>query len=284
MQDTSKNIQVNEEHYDHIYSRINVDAVIAKLENLDHFLADAIITDTSWHGMYLNDLANRIKGKKVLEIGCGNGLNALIMTILGAEVTANDISKQSGRIIREVSSRLAIKNIEFVEGDFREDKISIPAGSFDFVIGKAFLHHLTHELETEFLARTALLLKSNGEARFLEPATNSQTLDKLRWMIPVPGRPSMLNKRAFADWKKNDPHPDRDNSSDHFIKSGKRFFSKVQIIPIGTIERFCRLMPRGTLNRRYRRWAHRIEPQLPFWFRYKAARSQVIIYQQPNPA
>jgi hypothetical protein len=174
---------------------------------------------------------------------------------------------------------MAIKNVEFVNGDFRH--VSVTMGSFDFVIGKAFLHHLTHELETEFLARSALLLKSDGEARFFEPATNSQKLDKLRWMVPVPGRPSILNKRVFAEWKKNDPHPDRDNSSDHYIKSGKRFFSKVEVVPIGTIERFCRLIPEGNFNRKYRRWAHRIQPGLPFWLRHKAARSQLIIYQQP---
>jgi 2-polyprenyl-3-methyl-5-hydroxy-6-metoxy-1,4-benzoquinol methylase len=279
MQDISSNIQINEEHYDVVYSQTNLDAIIAKLRDLDNFLADATITDTSWHGMYLNNFADRIKGKKVFEIGSGDGLNALIMAKLGAKVTANDISTQSGRIIREISSELAIKNIEFVNGDFRN--VTVDEGSFDFVIGKAFLHHLTHELETEFLARAARLLKPDGEARFFEPATNSQNLDKLRWMVPVPGRPSILNKRVFAEWKKNDPHPDRDNSADHFVESGKRFFAKVEVIPIGTIERFCRLIPEGPFNRKYRRWAHRVQPRLPFWIRHKAARSQTIIYQQP---
>jgi 2-polyprenyl-3-methyl-5-hydroxy-6-metoxy-1,4-benzoquinol methylase len=280
MQDTSKNIQTNKDHYDEFYSKTNVDSIIAKLNDLDRFLSDATLTDTSWHGMYFNDFAGRIKGKKVFEVGSGDGLNALIMAKLGAEVTANDVSKQSGRIIQEISSKLGIQNIDFVSGDFRQ--IPVTAGSFDFVIGKAFLHHLTHELESEFLARTASLLKANGEARFFEPATNSQTLDKLRWMVPVPGRPSNLNKRAFAEWKTNDPHPDRDNSSDHYINSGERFFAKVEVVPIGTIERFCRLLPEGKLNRKYRRWAHRVQPRLPFWLRHNAARSQLIIYQQPK--
>lgn len=274
------NILKNKKHYDSFYSKVDTDKIINKLQNVDIFLSDAILTDTSWHGMYLNKFSERIKGKEVLEIGCGDGLNALIMAVLGAKVTANDISSRSGVIINEVSAKLGLDNISFVEGEFQ--KAEMKTNSFDFIIGKAFLHHLTHTLEEEFLCQTAKLLKPDGEVRFFEPAMNSKLLDNLRLMVPVSGRPSSMSKKAYNKWKVNDPHPQRDNSSSHYIKTGKRYFTDVEVTYVGTVERLSRLMPENSFNRKYRRWAHRIESKLPKWFRYKAARSQLIRYRNPK--
>jgi 2-polyprenyl-3-methyl-5-hydroxy-6-metoxy-1,4-benzoquinol methylase len=274
------NITRNIEHYDTVYSQVTMNDIVKKVRNLESFLDDATKTDTSWHGFYQGDFANRLKGKKVLELGCGDGLNALIMAALGADVIANDISTESERLIHESATALQLNNIQAVSGNFVD--LPFEKHSFDFVVGKAFLHHLTHETESIYLNKVATLLKPNGEARFFEPATNNQTLDTLRWMIPVPGRPSILNRNAFANYKKQDPHPERDNSSEHFVQVGRQFFVDIKIICIGSIERFCRLLPQGQLNRSFRRWAHRIETKLPKWFRYQVARSQLIVYTQPR--
>jgi SAM-dependent methyltransferase len=201
------------------------------------------------------------------------------MAALGARVTANDISSSSERIISEASAKLAFENVKPVCGDFAT--LNFASQSFDFVIGKLFLHHLTHELERIYLKKVARVLKPDGEARFFEPAVNSQYLDRRRWMMPVPGRPSILSRKAFAQWKQQDPHSDRDNSSSHFLHIGRTLFREVEIVPIGSLERLCRLMPRGQWTRRYRRFAHRVETRLPRWFRDTAARSQLIIYRFP---
>ena len=47
-------------------------------------------------------------------------------------------------------------------------------------MGKAFLHHLTHEDEALYLSKVAALLREGGEARFVEPAVNSRILDSVR--------------------------------------------------------------------------------------------------------
>src|SRR5262249_21657548 len=162
--------------------------------------------------------------KRVLEIGCGDGINALIMGALGAEVIANDISSESERLVREASARLRLHNVRAISGDFT--KLDLPFRSFDFVVGKALLHHLTHECENEYLARIGQLLKYEGEARFFEPAINSKILDKIRWLVPVPGRPSILQKAAYARWKAEDPHPERDNSSTYYLSNGRKYFKE----------------------------------------------------------
>lgn len=273
-------ISLNREHFDKVYSKINIDEIINKLQNLSEFLDDATKTDTSWHGIYLDGFADRIIGKRIFEHGCGYGLNALIMASLGAQVIANDISTESERIIKEVASRLKITNIDPLSGDFAD--LPFRHRSFDFVVGKMVLHHLTHNIEEMYLSKFSKILKPDGEARFVEPSANSPLLDKLRLLVPKKNRPSIINKRAFAEWKAKDHNPDRNNSSNHFFQIGKRFFDKIQIIPVGSIEWFYRLMPQGSFNRRYRRWAHRMETKLPLTFRQKAAPSQLIVYSHPK--
>jgi SAM-dependent methyltransferase len=280
MTDLHDNITTNKNHYDHVYSKIHVDEVVRKVDNLDAFLSDAIRTDTSWHGLYHGNFRETIAGKRVFEIGCGDGTNALIMAAIGAEVVANDISHMSSEIIIAAADRLGLSNISTVVGDF--STISFDMHSFDFVVGKAFLHHLTHELEEQYVRKICTILKQNGEARFFEPAVNSHFLDQIRWMIPVGSRPSILNRARFAEWKAKDPHPERNNSTTHFVALGRQFFHDVEAVYIGSIERLHRLLPSGTFNRSFRRWAHAAEEHLPNSFRRVAARSQLLVYRNPR--
>jgi len=87
----------------------------------------------------------------------------------------------------------------------------------------------------------------------------------LRWAVPMGKRPSKwLNRKAFEKWEESDPHPDRDNSSKHFKSLGTRFFSNVEIIPMGVLERFYRILPFSVKTlRKYRRSALRLEKYAP---------------------
>lgn len=273
-----QNIEKNKRHYDQLYADYPVGNIIYWINNLDNFLKNAIATETSWFALYHGGLKNRLQGKKVMEMGCGDCVNVGVMAALGAQVFANDISSESGKIIKKLNESCQFDfPITFVAGDFLENEL--PGNSFDFVIGKAFLHHLSLPLEEQFLKETTRLLKRNGEARFFEPAVNSKFLDKMRWMIPVGERPSSLNKLAFKNWKENDPHPDRSFSSRHFKKAGEKYFNYVQIIPVGTLERFSRLLKWGERKNHFRRWALRNENKLPFWLNRTLTRSQLIIYK-----
>ncbi|MGE0757693.1 MAG: class I SAM-dependent methyltransferase [Pirellulaceae bacterium] len=276
MDNTAKNTQ----HYDQRYRSVRVDCIVNIVRGFQVFLDDAVQTDTSWHGFYKHGFAQRLAGKRVLELGCGDGLNALIMASLGAHVVANEISAESMRIVTEAAATLNLSNVETLLGDFGE--LSIEERAFDFVVGKAILHHLTHDIEEAYVGKITRILKPTGEARFFEPAVNSRVLDAIRWLVPVPGRPSMLSRKAFAAWKAADPHPDRDNSSAHYRRLGNKYFDKVDIEPIGSLERLCRWMPRKGWSRAYRRWAHRVEVRLPQTFRNFAARSQLIEYRLPR--
>ena len=275
------NLDVNKQHYDHSYSDVDVSAIVAKVRDVDRFLDDATVTDATWVALYQGDFRARLRGADVLELGAGNGLNALVMAALGARVVAVDISEVTPRIIADAAGRLGLTgSITALAGDFAD--MHFPRDSFDFVVGKAFLHHLTHEVEDRYLRNTAAVLRATGEARFTEPAINSRVLDAMRWMVPVPGRPSRLNARAWARYKAEDPHPDRDNSSQHYRDAGLRYFEDVRTIPLGGLHRLYRLLPKGEFNRAFRRAAFRAERLLPAPVQSKIAEGQVVIMRRPR--
>ncbi|MFK2820685.1 class I SAM-dependent methyltransferase [Flavobacteriaceae sp. LMIT009] len=282
-QKSISNIDKNRSFYDNKYKDVNVKGLVKTLNNLNVFLDDATSTDISWVGMYVNNLRNEVRGKKILELGCGKCVNAAVLAALGAKVCANDISDYSGDIVDALNREFEFEyKIEFIQGDFTTR--IFPSHSFDMVIGKAFLHHLTLEYETLVLMKISEVLKPEGEARFFEPAVNSKLLDELRWAIPMNNRPSKLfNPAGFKIWEEKDPHPHRDNSSKHFKNIGNIYFENTTIIPMGVLERFYRVLPFSNKTlRKYRRNALKIEKFLPRFIQSVGARSQTVIYRNPK--
>lgn len=277
------NIERNKSYYDAQYKQINVKSILSKLHSLDTHFERTITTEISWVGMYSNNFKDRIKGKIILELGCGDCVNVAIMAALGAKVIANDISDQSGEIVNALNNSYSFKHeITFLHGDFTQSNLD--ETSLDFVIGKAFLHHLTLSHERKIIEGIVKVLRTDGEARFFEPAVNSKVLDALRWAVPMNDRPSKLfQPKAFKQWEDNDPHPERDNSSKHFIELGNAFFNSVDIIPLGVFERFNRILPfKGKRNADFKRIALNLEKMFPKSVRRLGARSQLVIYKNPK--
>lgn len=275
-----KNQEKNKLFYNNLYSNYSIHNILYWLNNLEDYLKFATTKETSWFAIYYNNFQERLSGKTVMEMGCGDCNNAAIMAALGAKVYANDIALASGEIVKKLNDNFNFKYpITFIEGDFLNN--NLPSNNFDFVIGKAFLHHLTIPVERKFLNETARLLKQDGEARFFEPAVNNKIIDEIRWHISVGGRPSKFNKAAFKKWKEEDPHPDRSYSSKHFLNAGNEFFKECETIPIGTLDRFRRLIPYRKLNGLYSKWALQNEKHLPQFINSSFARSQLILFRGP---
>ncbi len=275
------NSQKNRQLYEEYYGKVDIDGIINNLNNFDKFFNNAKITHTSWVGFYRNDFDKDLKGKRVLELGCGDCENAAIMSYLGAEVYALDIAQASGAIIEKLNQNYDFeKPLQFIFGDFLE--ADIPEDFFDYVVGKAFVHHLTPEQEILYTEKIVSILKKDGVVRYFEPAVNSKFLDKIRFLIPLRDRPSSLQKKKFKAWKESDPHPERDNSSASYRKIGEKYFVETRIYCIGSIEKFHRLFPRGVNTKRFRQLAYRIEAKLPRFFQDAFARSQTVEYRIPK--
>lgn len=280
---SAQNIDHNKAHYDSVYKDVNINSILKVIRNLDSYLEGATSSDISWVGMYKDNFKNQVKEKTVLELGCGDCTNAAVLAALGAKVVANDISDRCADIIEALNKNHKFNYpIKFLKGDFT--KSNVIEHSFDFVIGKAFLHHLTLKLEYEILKKITKVLKPTGEARFFETAVNSKVLDELRWAVPMNNRPSKwFQPKAFRAWENSDPHPPRDNSSKHYKEVGNQLFNTVKIIPLGIFERFSRLLPGHKKKKAgFKKRALWAEHYLPIAIRSYGARSQVIIYRKPK--
>lgn len=106
-----------------------------------------------------------LAGKRVLEIGVGNGIDAVEMLRGGAIYTGIDITQNhlnlTRRYIAFVSADEFPGRLETImEGDLLECDL---AGNYDLVYSFGVMHHIAHE--AEFLRRIHGLLLPGGELR-----------------------------------------------------------------------------------------------------------------------
>lgn len=121
-----------------------------------------------------------VRGKTVLEYGCGDGENTVILANRGAKVIALDISAE---LLAVAKKRLEINGCDGVElliGSAHT--LPLPDESVDVVFGMAILHHLDLELAGREIKR---VLRKGGRGIFKEPVRNSKLLARLRKLFPA---------------------------------------------------------------------------------------------------
>jgi SAM-dependent methyltransferase len=125
-------------------------------------------------------LLGDVRGRQVLELGCGSGANTVCLVGRGASVCALDISED---LIRLARRRLEVSGCAggscFVVGSAHQ--LPLPDASVDVVFGIAILHHLDLSLVSREVHR---VLRQGGHAIFQEPVRNSPTLRAVRSLIP----------------------------------------------------------------------------------------------------
>ena len=89
--------------------------------------------------MYSYLLNKELRGKNVLVMGCGFGLDAILLARTGANVTAFDLSPEAILIARELANREGLK-IAFAK--MPAEKLRYDSDSFDVVFARDILHHV----------------------------------------------------------------------------------------------------------------------------------------------
>ena len=128
---------------------------------------------------YAFHLLGDVRGKTVLEYGCGDGLNTVILAKRGAKVIALDISAELLGVARK---RLEVNGCDAVDlliGSAHS--LPLPDESVDVIFGMAILHHLELDLASREVLR---VLKKGGRAIFEEPTRNSKLVTRLRGLFP----------------------------------------------------------------------------------------------------
>lgn len=132
---------------------------------------------------YRYRVAGDLRGKHVLDVGCGEGLNTVVLAKLGAFVTGIDISQGA---IDAAAERARINGIsDRVRFECAPLELArLEPGSFDVIWGEAILHHLLSDLDG-MLERIVSWAKPDGTILFAEPVVLSRTLRRIRLMLPL---------------------------------------------------------------------------------------------------
>ena len=156
--------------------------------------------DTHFPLEYAYHLLGDVRVKTVLEYGCGDGLNTVVLAQHGAKVKALDISPDLIDVARQ---RLMVNNInsdvEFIIGSAHQ--VPLPNESVDVVFGMVILHHLDLAVSAREVHR---VLRTGGRAIFLEPVRNSRLLKFIRNLIPYQAPDISPFERPLTDAKLSD--------------------------------------------------------------------------------
>ncbi len=128
-------------------------------------------------------LLGGLEGRRVLDVGCGDGLNSVMLARLGARVTGIDLSARMLEHARHRAELNGVANrVEFLCTPI--ETAALPDDSFDIVWGDAILHHVLDVLEL-VMRRLSRAAKPGGLLVFAEPINLFEPLRRLRRMIPV---------------------------------------------------------------------------------------------------
>lgn len=128
---------------------------------------------------YAFHLLGDVRDKTILEYGCGDGENTVVLANRGAKIIGLDISAE---LLGVAQQRLAVndcKGVDLLLGSAHS--LPLPDESVDIVFGMAILHHLQLDLASREVWR---VLKKGGRAIFEEPMRNSKLVAKVRGLFP----------------------------------------------------------------------------------------------------
>ncbi len=151
--------------------------------------------DTPYFLEYSYHTLGDVKGKTVLDYGCGSGDDSIMIANRGGNVIGVDISPE---LIELAGKRLAAHNL----GDKAEFRIGsahdlpLEDESVDVVFGMAILHHLDLDLASKEVFR---VLKKGGRAIFQEPVRNSKVIKFIRNLIPFENGDVSPYERPLTD-------------------------------------------------------------------------------------
>ncbi len=99
--------------------------------------------------------------RKLLDVGCGNGMDSLFFARQGFRVTALDFSPSGIEELRRAIRTFETANIEAELHDISK-KFSYPDGSFDVIYAHLSLHYFEDALTRKIFCEMKRLLKAKG--------------------------------------------------------------------------------------------------------------------------
>jgi len=187
--------------------------------------------DTAFPLEYAFHLLGDIRGKQVLDLGCGTGEKTVTLVKRGARVIGIDISPDLICLARERMRRQCIEADLRVGSAYQTELLD---GSADVIFCMSLIHHL--DISTA-MAEMGRLLKPNGFIVMKEPIRFSSAYARMRSFLPTAGDISEyehpLTTEEFAEVQKD------------FHVSGLRYF-RLPFVPIA--QRYLHVKPKSVFK------------------------------------
>lgn len=165
---------------------------------LDLTIFDDIYSPLEDSYLIAKNIPKDIKGKKVLDIGCGSGVLSIISAMYGADVTAVDINEHALKNTEQNAEKYKIK-LKLIESDLF-DKVEgkfdlillnppyVPSDEDDKYLSKGIRYATTsgmfgHNLTAKFLRQFKKHLNKNGKVLLVISSHNNikNKLEKAGW-------------------------------------------------------------------------------------------------------
>ncbi len=140
------------------------------------------LSDIHWgvHAPYEKELKllGKIKGKKVIEVGCGGGQNSIALAKKGAKVTGIDLSKEQLKFAENLAKKERVK-VNFIKGDFQKLSKYVKKESFDIALS-SWAFQYSPDLNKLF-KEVYKVLKKNGKFVFAMPHPFQDIIDPMEF-------------------------------------------------------------------------------------------------------
>ncbi|MCX6814388.1 MAG: class I SAM-dependent methyltransferase [Candidatus Aenigmarchaeota archaeon] len=105
------------------------------------------------------------RNKRVLEIGCGTGINSVLMAKAGAHVTLLDSSREALSIAKKLLDKFSLDGELVCENAFRH----MFRDEFDLVHSEGVIEHFTGEYRQEIVDAHSVAAKAGGMVLIIAP-------------------------------------------------------------------------------------------------------------------
>lgn len=152
--------------------------------------------------LILDLIGDEIKEKKVLDIGCGDGVLSYLLAKAGANVIGIDVSKEALEFAKEKCKNL--KSLKFLEAS----AYKVPFGnkSFDYVVSSDVIEHLKYP--EKMISEIKRIWNKKGKVIITTPIKlTEKPLDRMHYQEFFEEEIKELLKQYFEDINIVKSHP-----------------------------------------------------------------------------